>query len=67
MLAALAAVAAAVVLDSDRHASFHVGVEWLAVALCVVIVVRWKSLLAGLVVGAGLVAILRALDAVPLP
>lgn len=67
VLAALAAVAAAVVLDSDRHASFHVGVEWLAVALCVVIVVRWKSLLAGLVVGAGLVAFLRALDAVPLP
>lgn len=67
VLAALAAVAVAVALDSDRKASFHLGVEWLAVAICVVIVVRWRSLLAGLIVGAGLVAILRALGIVPLP
>lgn len=67
VLAALAAVAVAVVLDADRSPSFHLGVEWLAVAACVLIVNRWKNLLAGLVAGALLVAVLRAAGIVPLP
>ena len=67
VLAALAAVAVTVVLDAERRASFHVGIEWLAVALCVAIVWRWRSLLGGLVVSAVLVAVLRALNVVPLP
>lgn len=67
VLAALAAVAVAVVLDSARQPSFHLGIEWLAVGLCVLIVSRWKNLLAGLVLGALLVAVLRATGIVPLP
>ena len=61
VLGALAAVAVTIVLDEDRRPSFHVGVEWLAVGLCMAIVLRSRSLLAGLVVAAGLVAVLRAL------
>jgi len=67
VLAALAAVSVAVVLDEGRRASFHVGVEWLAVLLCVAIVYRFKNLLAGLVSAMVLVAILRALEIAPLP
>ena len=67
VLGALAAVAVTVVLDADRRASFHVGIEWLAVALCVLIVWRWRSLLGGLVAAAVLVAVLRATNVVPLP
>ena len=67
VLGALAAVAVTVVLDEERRATFHVGVEWLAVALCVAIVVRWRSLLAGLVAAAALVAVLRASGVAPLP
>lgn len=67
VLGALAAVAVTVVLDAERRASFHVGVEWLAVALCILIVLRWRSLLAGLIAAAGLVAALRALGLAALP
>ena len=67
VLAALAAVSVAVRLGPGRVPSFSVGAEWLAVALCVAIVVRFRSLLAGLVAAAALVAILRALGVAPLP
>jgi len=63
VLAALAAVSTMVVLDADRHASFHVGPEWLAVGLCVVLVALRRSLLVGLVLAAGLIAVLRAIGA----
>jgi branched-subunit amino acid transport protein len=67
VLATLAAVSVAVVLDEDRNGSFHVGVEWLAVALCVALVARFNSLLAGLVFAAVLVALLRSFGVAQLP
>ena len=60
MLAALAAVNAMVALDEARHPSFHVGPEWLAIALCVGIVALRRNLFLGLIVAAGLMAVLRA-------
>ena len=60
ILAALAAVDTMVVVDASRHPSFHIGAEWLAVGLCIAIVAARKSLLVGLVLAAGLIAILRA-------
>lgn len=60
VLAALAAVDTVVVLDAARHPSFHVGWEWLAVALCVVMVAVRKNLFLGLILAAGLIALLRA-------
>lgn len=63
VLAALAAVDTMVILDAARHPSFHVGLEWLAVGLCIVMVALRRSLLVGLVLAAGLIAILRTLPA----
>ena len=59
-LAALAAVSTMVVLDDKRHALFHIGADWIAVGLCIAIVAMRKSLLLGLVLAAGLIAVLRA-------
>jgi branched-subunit amino acid transport protein len=67
ILASLAAVNTMVVLDSVRHPSFHVGVEWLAVGLCALIVVAHRGLLTGLVLAALLVAVLRGVGLAPLP
>ncbi len=67
VLAALAAVNVMVALDADRTPSFHIGFEWLAVVLCSAIVAARRSLLLGLVVAAGLMALLRAIDVAPLP
>ena len=63
VLATLAAVSVMVALDSDRRASFHLGPEWLAVAVCCAIVAWRRNLLAGLVAAAGLVALVRAAGA----
>jgi len=60
VLAALSAVGVMVDLDPARHPSFHVGLDWLAVALCVTIVAVRKNLFVGLIVAAGLMAALRA-------
>ena len=67
VLAALAAVDTMVILDALRRPSFHVGPEWVAVGLCVAVVAMRRSLLIGLVLAAGLMAVLRAIGAVPLP
>lgn len=67
ILAALAAVNVMVALDADRTPSFHVGVEWLAVLLCGGLVAARRSLLLGLGLAAGLVAILRATNVAPFP
>lgn len=67
ILACLAAVNTMVVLDPARHPSFHIGVEWLAVGLCAVIVVARRGLLTGLILAATLVAVLRATGLAPLP
>jgi branched-subunit amino acid transport protein len=65
VLAALAAANVMVALDADRHASFHVGLEWLAVGLCLAIVAWRKNLFIGLLVAAGLMAAARALGVAP--
>jgi branched-subunit amino acid transport protein len=61
MLATLAAVSVAVAADANRVRSLSIGPEWLAVAVCVVIVVLKRGLLLGLLAAAGLIALLRAI------
>jgi branched-subunit amino acid transport protein len=60
VLATLAAVGVMVALDDSRRASLQVGVEWVAVAVCVGIVAWRRNLLAGIVVAALIVAVVRA-------
>lgn len=60
MLATLAAVSLAVVVDTRTERSFHFGIEWLAVAVCVAIVALGRSLLIGLVAAIAIVAVARA-------
>jgi branched-subunit amino acid transport protein len=65
VLAALAAADTMVALDATRHPSFHVGWEWLAVGLCIAVVAIRRNLFVGLVLGAGLIAALRATGIAP--
>lgn len=67
VLAALAAVDTMVVKTDDGQPLFHVGWEWLAVGLCIAIVGLRRSLLIGLVLAAGSIAMLRALGVAPAP
>jgi branched-subunit amino acid transport protein len=70
VLAALAAVNTMVVVetrDGVQHPTFYIGPEWLAVGLCIAVVAARRSLLVGLVLAAGLMAVLRAAQIVPLP
>ena len=60
VLAALAAVNTFVVVDEAGRGHFHVGIEWLAVALCVGIVARRRNLFIGLVAAVILAAGARA-------
>ena len=64
VLAALAAVNVMVSLDAERHPSFHVGVEWLAVGLCIGVVAWRKNLFLGLLVAVALLTVARGL---PIP
>lgn len=59
VLASLAAVNVAVVLDAARRPSFHVGVEWAAVAVAVALVAWRRNLFAGLFAAAALTALVR--------
>ena len=61
ILASLAAVSVAVRPGVDGKPQFYAGPEWIAVAVCVAIVVWRKNLLLGLLVAAGMMAVLRAL------
>jgi branched-subunit amino acid transport protein len=67
VLAALAAADTMVLLDATRHPWFHVGWEWLAVGLCVAVVVVRKNLFLGLILAAGTIAVLRAVGVATLP
>jgi branched-subunit amino acid transport protein len=60
ILASIAAVGIMVQIDAARHPSFHVGIEWLAVGACVILVVARRGLLAGMVVAAAIAALARA-------
>jgi branched-subunit amino acid transport protein len=67
VLAALAAVNVMVVTDDAGTPAFHVGIEWLAVAACLVIVARRRNLLLGLVAAVVITAVARAVDVASLP
>jgi branched-subunit amino acid transport protein len=67
VLAALAARNTVIAKDAAGEPVFHVGIEWLAVGLCVALVAMRRSLLVGLVLAAGLVAVARALGIAPIP
>jgi len=67
VLAALAAVDTKVIKNDAGQPFFRVGWEWLAVGLCIAIVAMRRSLLIGLVLAAGSIAVLRALGVAPLP
>jgi branched-subunit amino acid transport protein len=67
ILAALAAVNTIVARDDAGHPSLYVGPEWIAVGLCILVVALRKSLLIGLVLAAGSIALLRGLGIAPLP
>jgi branched-subunit amino acid transport protein len=66
VLAALAIVDT-LVKTQDGHPVFHVGWEWLAVGLCIAVVGLRRSLLIGLVLAAGSIALLRAAGIASLP
>lgn len=67
VLAALAAVDTMVVKSEVGSPSFRIGWEWLAVGLCIAVVGLRRSLLVGLVLAAGSIAILRATGVAPPP
>jgi branched-subunit amino acid transport protein len=60
VLATLGAVNVMVTIDADRHPSFSVGIAWLAVGACVVLVAARRGLLVGLVAAAAIAALARA-------
>jgi branched-subunit amino acid transport protein len=63
ILASLAAVDVLVLTDADGRYQFHLGLELLAVLVCVAVVAWRRSLLPGLIAAAALVAIARWLGA----
>ena len=67
VLAALAAVNTMVAKTEAGTPAFRIGWEWLAVALCIAVVGLRRSLLIGLVLAAGSIAILRALGVATMP
>ena len=65
VLGALAAVNVMISLDPDRHATFHVGFEWVAVGLCIAVVAWRKNLFVGLIVAVVVISGARALAIAP--
>lgn len=62
ILAALAAVNTMIAIDAARHPSLNVGIAWLAVGVCIVLVTVRRGLLVGLVAAAVLAAVARAVS-----
>lgn len=60
VLAALAVVTVLISLDAERHPSFYVGVEWIAVGAGVALIAWRRNLFAGVIVAAAIVAVGRA-------
>ena len=59
VLAALAAVSVMVVVGADDVPSFHIGVEWVAVFVCLALVARRRNLFLGLLAAVAVVVIAR--------
>ena len=56
-----------VTVNDAGEPSFHVGIEWVAVFVCLAIVGRTRNLLVGLVAAVAIVAIARALGLAAMP
>ena len=67
VLTAIAAVNVIVVTDEAGTPSFHIGIEWVAVLVCIGITAWRKNLLLGLVAAVALVAIARATGLAAMP
>jgi len=67
VLAAIAAVNTVVVVPQGGAPTIHIGVEWLAVLVCLVITAWRRNLLLGLLVAVALVAVARATGIAALP
>jgi len=67
VLAALAAVNVMVVTPEGGSPAIHVGVAWLAVAVCAALVAWRRNLFIGLITAVVLVALARALGVAGLP
>ena len=67
VLAALAAVSVMVVVGDDEVPTFHVGVEWVAVLVCLAIVARRRNLFLGLVAAVVIVVVAREAGLAALP
>ena len=67
VLAALAAVSVMVVVSDDDVPRFHVGIEWVAVFVCLALVARKGNLFLGLVAAVGIVVIARAMGWAEIP
>jgi branched-subunit amino acid transport protein len=67
VLAALAAVSVMVVVGDDDVPAFHIGVEWLAVLACLVIVAWRRNLFLGLVAAVAIVVVARATGLAAIP
>lgn len=67
VLAALAIVNVTVVEAPSGGQAFHVGIEWLAIAVCGALTAWRRNLLIGLVVAVVLVAVARALGLTEVP
>ena len=59
ILAALAATNTLIVTGPDGRTTFHVGIEWLAVGLCIAIVAWRRNLFLGLIVAVLVAAVAR--------
>ena len=67
VLTAIAAITVMVVVNEDGEPSFHVGIEWIAVFVCLAIVGRTRNLFVGLVTAVVIVAIARATGLAAMP
>lgn len=67
VLAGLAAVNTIVVVDEAGTPTFHVGIEWIAVAACAALTIWRRNLLIGLVGAVVLVAAARTLGLAAVP
>jgi branched-subunit amino acid transport protein len=67
VLTALAAVSVMVVVSDDDVPSFHIGIEWVAVFVCLAIVARKGNLFVGLIAAVGIVVVARAMGWAAIP
>jgi len=65
VLASLAAVSVMITAGPGGRSVFHVGFEWLAVGLCIVVVALRGNLLLGLLIAAGFISAMRGIGIAP--